>query len=249
MADLDRDRFRRLFGRPDQTLKSALGTPAMLGTVISTAANIAVGSFLIVQPTAALGAGVEGGSGSITVDSETVPVLLLGPHLAATGDLLVCRFVNYRWVAERASPAGGPTHTIPGCPCTAIPDQLFLHVGVAAPPGLDYVVPMILQYGPKPAALAFYNADPNGYYSTAPHTTSDGNFKVWYWFGCSAGLYFLQFLYDPTSPNGYPERGLIMSWLVGLSGNTCTPFSLTNGTSSVSLYRSQGISINGQGPA
>ena len=56
------------------------------------------------------------------------------------------------------------------------------------------------------------------------------------------------------SPVGYGEKNRVMTWLVGLPGNTCGPpqgaaFSLANGGVRNSPYAPQGISINGSGPA
>ena len=140
-------------------------------------------------------------------------------------------------------------HHLPGCPCADIPGTLYLHVERPAPAGSEnLVVPATLQYGSKPAPLIIYNSDAIGYYSTESYTTPDGLYVLWYWFGCSSGLYFLEILYDPSSPIGYPGRGFVMTWLAGLTGNTCAPFSMTIGATSSPVYQFQGISIDGIGP-
>src|SRR4051794_32649558 len=100
------------------------GVPAFVGRVTSTGSKIAVGKFLLVQPTYVLGPEVEGGPGGLTsVPTELVPVYLVGPGTPSTGDFLVCRFVDHRWAAERSN-AGkgriGDFGTIPLCFCTAI---------------------------------------------------------------------------------------------------------------------------------
>jgi hypothetical protein len=76
---------------------------AMVGRVVSAAASIAVGKFLLVIPVSALGSETEGGTATLTDRSAaTVPVYLIGPGLPQPGDLLVCRYVDFRWVAEKS---------------------------------------------------------------------------------------------------------------------------------------------------
>lgn len=143
------------------------------------------------------------------------------------------------------SSSGG--HTVAGCPCTAIPDTIYLHV--ASPPSGDNLVfPAAIAWQTKPSDLSRYTSDPTGYYSDE-FTSSSGNYKFRYWFGCSQGQYFVSGLFTPDSPLGYPGRFLVMQWLVGLSGNTCTPFSLTNGSTANTSFRAAGISVDGTGPA
>ena len=140
-------------------------------------------------------------------------------------------------------------HYLPGCPCSSIPSTLYLQVQQSAPVGSEnFVMPATLKYGTKPSPLAAYNSDAVGYYSTKSYSTPDGVYVFWYWFGCNSGLYFLQILYDPSSPIGYPGRGFVMSWLAGLTGNTCAPFSMVLGATNSPVYQSQGISINAIGP-
>ena len=84
------------------------GVPAFVGQVTTPATlNIGVGDFLIVRPTSVLGQEAEGGAGVFTpFGSSTVAVYLVGPALASTGDYLVCKFVDNRWVAERFASFG-----------------------------------------------------------------------------------------------------------------------------------------------
>ena len=60
-----------------------------------------VGKFLLVNPVEVLGAEVEGGAPAYSVGMAVVPVYLAGPWVPMVGDLLVCRFVDFRWVADR----------------------------------------------------------------------------------------------------------------------------------------------------
>lgn len=90
------------------------GRPAFVGRVTSTGSRIAAGSFLLVQPTFVLGDEVEGGAGLFTTEEESsVPVYLVGPGTPSTGDYLICRHVDYRWVAERSRSGRGAAHCTP----------------------------------------------------------------------------------------------------------------------------------------
>ncbi len=247
------DRFALFSDRPARPLPGGQGRAAFVGQVVSPSSKIGVGKFLMVVPVTVFGTDQEGAPGVITIDSsEPIPVYLVGPDLAQTGDLLICRRVDHRWVAERdaTQPFG---FTLPGCPCTNLPGTLYLHVGnpsVVAPE--IFTVPATFVYGPKPAALAVYNSDPIGYYSTEDFWTADQDFHWMYWFGCQNGVYFLQLLMLPIASGfagSYPGTQLIMSWLVGLAGNTCNPLSLTNGSTNSVFFQEAELSISGQSPA
>jgi hypothetical protein len=227
------------------------GSAAMVGRVASASAEIAVGKFLLVNPVSVLGAEAEGGAGVTLADTTTtVPVYLVGPGLPQTGDLLVCRFVDFRWVAERKGATAPGGNTIPGCPCVDIPASLYMHVATQPVAGfVSFVFPSALQWMAKPAELAIYRSDAFGYYGTTDVWSSDNTSKFRYWFSCSGGIYFVSGLLTPDSPFGYPGQFLIMSWLAGLPGNTCSPFRLTNGSTTSSVYRVQGISIDTGGPS
>jgi hypothetical protein len=84
--------------------------PAFVGKVTGPS-TILVGRFVGVQPMVVTGAEVEGGAGTVTQSGApaTVAVLLLGPAVASIGDMLICRYVDSRWVTERMSGAGKPT--------------------------------------------------------------------------------------------------------------------------------------------
>jgi hypothetical protein len=155
--------------RLDQPLPGGSGTACLVGQVVTASAVIAVGKFLMVHPVSLLGAEGEGSVGAINVDSSSlIPVYLVGPTLAKQGDLLIFRFIDHRWVADR----GGHVNVgqfLPGCPCPAIPDRLYLHTPVSPPTytqsggvwiypftgGLETLFPATLDYGPRPGDLAF----------------------------------------------------------------------------------------------
>ena len=210
------------------------GIPSFVGRVISTGSKIAVGKFLLVQPSFVLGAEVEGGPGSLTsMPSETVPVFLLGPGLPSTGDFLVCRFVDHRWAAERSTSGRGPQGiygTIPTCFCTQIPATLTM---TSADPTCNYRMfqSCTIQYGPTPAQFSTLNLGANIFLSTEsfPDPISGGA-EFFYYLICHLNQFSLTRIY-PTSPYGSPFRDAILyTWLLGGYGNTCSPFHLDNGT-------------------
>jgi hypothetical protein len=243
----DNEEFSLFTRRPDKPIPGGQGTAVMLGRVISSGNAIGVGKFLLVNPVSVMGAEVEGGAAVLTtLSNAAIAVYFLGPHLTQPGELLICRRVDHRWVAERGTSQKKSGHTLPGCPCTELPDSLFMHVKIVSP--LSLVVPAALTYMSRPADLSVYSTDPVGYYS-AKYTSSDGLYALRFWFSCIQGVYYVWGLFTPDSVLGYPGIFRIMSWLVGLGGNTCNPISLTNGATDSGNYRAQGISINGVGPA
>jgi hypothetical protein len=146
--------------------------PCMVGQVVTESAAIAVGKFLKVHPVSVLGAEQEGGNGTFAVDdSTTVLVYLVGPHRANQGDMLVCRWIDFEWVADRGgSTVGG--HFLSGCPCTNIPDTLYLHVASQPTNPLvrSYAHPATLRWQTRPADLDSYNIETAGYFSDIVET-------------------------------------------------------------------------------
>jgi hypothetical protein len=208
------------------------GVPAFVGRVTSTGPKIAVGDFLLVQPTFVLGSESEGGTGSLTsVPTDPVPVYLVGPGTPSTGDFLVCRFVDHRWAAERSKSGNqrGGYGTIPNCFCTAIPAALTM---TSSDPTCNYRMfqSCMIQYGPTPAQFAPLNLGPNIFLSTESFADPvAGGAEFFYYLACQYNQFSLTRLY-PASPFGSPYRdGILYTWLVGGYGNTCSPFHLDNG--------------------
>ena len=165
--------------RADRPIAGGSGTACFIGQVVTPSALIAVGKFLEVNPTTVLGGEAEGAPGAFSSDpSLKVYVYLIGPHLATPGDFLVCRFIDFRWVAERMSAATGDGFTIFGCPCAKIPGTIFMHVArPPANPSFLGVYPATLPRMARPADLAGYSSDLTGYYSTTSVTSPDGSYK------------------------------------------------------------------------
>ena len=217
---------------PDADLSGGGGVPAFVGEVMSSGSSIAVGHFLMVQPTVVLGPEVEGGPGNFTsFGSSTIPVYLIGPGKPVTGDRLVCRFVDYRWVAERTvvGTGDGKVGTIPGCFCSAIPATLKMS---SSDPSCNYRMfqSCTILYGPTPPAFAALNLGANAFLSTQGFPDPVANGALFHYFlTCLYNQFSLTRVY-PDSPYGSPYRdGILYAWLVGGHGNTCSPFRLDNG--------------------
>lgn len=233
MDDTERIRIARA-ARADRTPGAAPspgGTPAFLGRV--TSASAPAGKYFLAIPVQVLGAEVAGGAGSVSdLTTQKTPVLLLGPRAANTGDLLVCRFVDHRWVAERGGGSGiiDPGHgTIPNCFCTDIPGTLTM---TSADPNCNYRMfqSCTIQWQDTPAWAARLNLGPKIFLSTTSFADPvAGDAEFYYYLTCQYNQFSLTRLY-PTSPFGSPYRdGILYTWLVGGYGNTCSPFHLDNG--------------------
>lgn len=113
----DKLRHDRDAPRPPRPDPGGGGSPAFVGRVITTGSTYG-GVYCLVHPCTVTGAEVEGGAGTIAVDTSiTIPVYLLGPGAAQPGDDLVVRWADWRWVAERmgGGPAAVPTLTCSPC--------------------------------------------------------------------------------------------------------------------------------------
>jgi hypothetical protein len=232
--DFERIRLSRAgFIWPEPDLSGG-GVPAFVGQVTSSAAQIGVGKFLLVRPTFVLGQESEGASGNFTpIGSSTVPVYLIGPGLASTGDFLVCKFVDNRWVAERTTPSsGGGTGggvTIPTCFCPEIPATLTMISG-SSTCNFHMFQSCTIAYSSIPSVYDELDLGSYAFLSTEtfPDPLADGALFQ-YMLTCFYNQFALTRLYA-ESPYGSPFRDAVLyTWFVGSYGNTCSPFHLDNG--------------------
>lgn len=117
--EFDLARARRLAVRPDTAVRPSSGSAAFVGTVTTTAA---AGNYMAVTPLSVTGTESEGGTPVLTAGSGSVLVYNIGPATPTVGENLVCRMVDYRWVAERRGPSepatpcsGAVVCTVRGC--------------------------------------------------------------------------------------------------------------------------------------
>jgi hypothetical protein len=226
------------------------GVPAFVGQVTSPSSKIKVGSFLMVQPTSVLGHEAEGASGNFTsVGSSTVPVYLIGPGLASTGDYLICKFVDNRWVTERTVPSGGGGSggfgSIPNCFCTEIPATLSM-TSLSPTCNFGMFQNCTIQYGPVPSVYEGLSLGANAFISleSFPDPLQDGN-EFQYLLTCYLNQFSLTRLY-PVSIYGSPWRDAVLyTWFVGSYGNSCTPFRLDDGAAYPGSDTSCFVTIDG----
>jgi hypothetical protein len=88
-----------------------------------------------------------------------------------------------------------------------------------------------LQYNSQvPSPLASLALGTSAYLSTQSFTDKLSTNPFWYYFFCYQGYYALSRVYANTSLGpGYVDS-IRYRWVAGLSGNTCAPFLLGNGS-------------------
>lgn len=248
--DFERLRASRPEFEPPELDPENGALPAFLGRVVSTQMSIRAGQFCRVMPTSVLGAEREGGSAAFAPfpsgsDSPAVLVYLMGSFVPRTGDYLVCRRVDHRWVAETSggSISHGTGVLLPSCFC-AVPSSLQM---TSAAPQCNYNMfqSCTIRYGPPPAAMVALNFSANVFTSSASFLDPVSQAKFFYYFWCQYNQFFLTRIF-PTSPFGSPYRDAILyTWVVGGYGNTCQPFLLASGTPYPGSDESCSVSISG----
>jgi len=230
VTDLQRLRIAGLDVPSPARGRSSGAAPAFLGKVVSVAANLGVGKFFMASPATVTGPEAEGGAGAVADSTPKVPVYLLGPGVPATGDYLICRFVDYRWVAERGGGGGAvgpPPIVLQSCFCP-VPAALKM---TSANPGCNYGMfnSCTITYQATPDWAAGLGLGPMIFLSDEKFLDSNSQSYFYYYMWCQYNQFSLTRLY-PTSPYGSPYRdALLYSWLLGSYGNVCDPFRLDGG--------------------
>ena len=142
--------------------------------------------------------------------------------------------VDWKWFQWRSlGTKGGGGYTpvnIPGCTCTAMPE--YLNMTSADPTcNFDMYQNCTIAYGPTPSGFLPTSIGDYSYLSTVgfPDPVADGAI-FYYYFNCQYNLFTLSRIYL-ESPYGSPYRdGVLYSWTIGITGNTCAPFRLDNGS-------------------
>jgi hypothetical protein len=226
-----RARFRSITAGPETTPPK--GPEPFVGIVFAqTMLPTAAGLYFATHPLDITGNEIEGGSATLTTNSDiTIFVDIIG-RPAAVGDLVLARWVGYRWVAVRLGSAGGGggggTVSTPGCACASSPVTITQTSSEPASNNRMFQDASIV-YGPTPPALLPVVLQPSSYISTASFPDPIVGSSFYYYFTCYFGGYALSRVY-PTSVLGNPYRDAIRySWIPGFPGNTCTPFLLASG--------------------
>ena len=116
--------------------------------------------------------------------------------------------------------------SIPGCACSTIPSPLSVTPGIYCEGVFQACT---LQWGPKPAEFnnlpieamcflsveLFYNSLAQAYYR-------------WH-LSCNSSSFGIRRVFYPTDDGGPFLDGTFFSWSVGVPGNACSPFLLSNG--------------------
>lgn len=136
------------------------------------------------------------------------------------------RFGGHRFQSIRHGTGDGRGQLL-GCVCPSPPATLYLKVISG---GCSLFDDCTLEWGPTPSGLAPLSLGTNSYLSTATFT-DDQTGDSYYWFlSCFSSIVRISRVFE-TSIFGSPFLDSVAYfWTFGFSGNTCNPFSLTNGT-------------------
>ena len=218
---LDRSRLGRSSG----------GAPAFVGRVVASPTPAILPSrYFAVHPVSVLGTEIEAGSPDFIVDpSTTVLVCILGSNPPAVGDDLICRFIGHRWIAEPRRIGTGGTGgggAIPGCVCVNIPAVLTMTPGTFCG---NVFQTCTLRWGPTPADLASLPLGANCYLSDEQfyHDLSQTYYR-WY-LECRTAFFGVRRAFLPAGGGGPYLDATFFLWSIGVTGNGCTPFLLSNG--------------------
>jgi hypothetical protein len=235
----DRERLRLFIRRPVGWPPGEPGTARMVGRVLTPTAQISVGQFLNVQPVSVLGAEVEGGPGVITDDTTAaVAVYLVGSRPAQQGDLLVCWFLKFRWVAYRGKSSSSNGQPVPNCPCLPMPSTIIQTSNNLEPKykSCTYV------WGQNPAGAPNTNLN---YYSQQSFNDPVTGDLFYYVMNCNLGFIYMGRWFPKGSQLGvYNDEGTIFQWLVGMPGNTCKPFHMSLGQPKAGVITPQFVTLS-----
>jgi hypothetical protein len=204
--------------------------PAFVGRVfVQSSLPSSAGRYFAVHPVSILGTEGEGNPAVLEVDtSSVILVYVLGPSAPSVGDDLICRFVGSRWIAERMSGRGATSVNLPGCLCAATPSILFMTCTDSSCNG-GIFQNCTLAYGPTPSGYAALALGDSCFLSTESFQDQTTGDYFQYYFTCNSSYYTLSRVYL-TSVLGSPYQDIVRySWLIGLAGNTCQPFLMSNG--------------------
>jgi len=202
--------------------------PTMIGQVFGNP-TVPTSSFkyFSVNPVFASGIELEGNLGSLTVDfTRSFLVYVIGTKTPVAGDLLICKFIGNRWVAERMGKTSSIV-TLPGCPCL-LPPSLQMSV-IRPDANFGMFQNATLAYTAVPPELSLLALGTNSYISTTTFIDQVTLDSFWYHFFCSGGYFCISRIYA-VSVYGSPFSDAIRyRWQSGQPGNSCIPFLMSNG--------------------
>lgn len=238
MNDVERYRLNFQAARSTFAPPSTSGSPVVVGQVVTLDADIHAGDFVLCNPCQVYGPEVEGGAGTVTVDTSTnFAVYPLGPAPVKHGDFLICRFVDFRWVAERMTTSGSGIIYIPTafCPCPTTPAILTM-VSANATCDAGIFQSDTITYGPTPAVfLALVTGATSCFLGDTTFTDATTLDTFRYLLDCAPGVYRITRLFYTSGGAPTPFRDITRYfWPVPWPGNSCPPaFALTVGSAFV----------------
>lgn len=184
--------------------------------------------YYLANPVTPSGAEVEGGTPGLAADAGAkIPFVWLGPGTPAVGARYAIVFARERWVAWSGGVSAGTGPTIPGCSCTDTPARIAMTSAAPSCQGGMFQSDT-LTWGPTPAGYAALGLGDNSYLSDHSWVDANGD-SFRYYLNCSLTNFTLGRVYL-TSVFGSPFLDSVRySWSLAAAGNTCVPFSLTNG--------------------
>ncbi|GAC1321998.1 MAG: hypothetical protein NVSMB14_16910 [Isosphaeraceae bacterium] len=225
-----RDRFDAEIPRSTQ-LRSGAKSPAIVGQIFAQSSlPNATGRFFAAHPVDVLGQESEGQPGAFRPNlGATFFVDVIGSRVPSVGDLLVCRFVGDRWVAESSFAAMPPGVNLSGCSCLGLPTTLYM---TSANPSCNggMFQSCTIVYQTTPVVYSALNLGAQCFLSSQSFIDLNNN-TFQYYFYCQGNQFNLGRVYASSlygSPYLDPARYI---WKIGSTspGNTCWPLLLTNG--------------------
>jgi hypothetical protein len=126
------------------------------------------------------------------------------------------------------SGGGGGSGAFLGCTCGTAPSTLYMTV---TPSGCSDTLlnDCDLVYGPTPSGLSSLGLGANCYLSSTTFPDAQTGDDFYYYLSCFSNIFRISRVFE-FSIYGSPFLGPVAyHWYVGLPGNTCHPFALTNG--------------------
>lgn len=136
---------------------------------------------------------------------------------------------RFQHVVNGSGGGGGGTGSLPGCACATPPATIYQHV---TNPITGTFEDCTYQYGATPSGLSSLHLGANAYLSTALFTEPSSGDQFYYYLGCFSTIIRISRVF-PSSiwASGSPFLDSVLYfWAVGVTGNTCTPFNMSNGT-------------------
>lgn len=224
------ERIRLGISDPRSAISTTPRITKILGKVVTPGVTIGLNKFVTMQPVHIVGDETEGATSTLENAGETMIAMWLGPKTPTVGDMAVVSRVDYRWITGRQNQGGGSGPPIgggiPGCLCTAIPLTLTMTPGGFCGNVFDACT---LQWGPTPPELAELPLGTECFLSNESfyHNLFESYYR-WHLF-CYAALFGVKRAFLPTTQGGPFLDATFFAWTIGLPGNHCTPFLLSNG--------------------